>query len=204
MTPYRLAFAVIVASLLAGCGASTPLRYHALAPGAAAPGPTGGAALLVEVLPVSVPERLNRDEVVLTTPGGQPDLRAGDRWAAPLADEMRQMVGDALWRRLRAADVYGAPPLPGSAGLPQYRLALRIERLDATPGGQALAEASWTLRRLPQGAQAFCRSGAAETVAGTDTAAAVTALGHAAARVAAAVAVSLDRLNAGAADPCGE
>lgn len=203
MTPHRLALPMIVATLLTGCGASTPLRHHALAPGAAAPGPSGGAALLVEVLPVGMPERLNRDEVVLSTPGGQPDLRGNDRWAAPLADEMRQMVDDALWRHLRAADVYGAPPLPGSAGLPQYRLALRVERLDAIPGGQALAEASWTLRRLPQGAQAFCRSGSAEPVAGAETAAAVAALGRAASRLAEAVAVSVERLNSGAADPCG-
>ena len=203
MTAYRLVSAVALTALLAGCGASTPLRYHALAPGAAAPGPSGGAAVLVEVLPVAVPERLNREEVVLTAPGGQPELRGNDRWAAPLADEMRQMVDDALWRRLRAADVYGAPPLPGSAGLPQYRLALRVERLDATPGGQAVAEASWTLRRLPQGAQAFCRSGTAEAVAGTDTAGAVAAMGHAASRLAAAVAASVERLNSGAADPCG-
>lgn len=203
MTAIRLALPVVVAALLTGCGASTPLRYHALAPGAAAPGPSGGAALLVEVLPVSVPERLNRDEVVVNTPGGQPELRGNDRWAAPLADEMRQMVDDALWRRLRAADVYGAPPLPGSAGLPQYRLALRVERLDATPGGQAVAEASWTLRRLPQGAQAFCRTGAAEAVAGSDTAGAVAALGRAASRLSAAIAISVERLNSGAADPCG-
>lgn len=203
MTPYRLVLAVALAALLAGCGASTPLRYHALAPGGAAPGPSGGAALLVEVLPVTVPERLNRDEVVLSGPGGQPELRGGDRWAAPLADEMRQMVDDALWRRLRAADVYGAPPLPGSAGMPQYRLALRIERLDATPGGQAVAEASWTLRRLPQGAQAFCRSAAAEPVAAPDTGTAVAALGRVSSRLAAAVAASLERLNVGTADPCG-
>lgn len=203
MTPHRLAFSVLLSAMVAACGASTPLRYHALAPGGAAPGPSGGAALLVEVLPVTVPERLNRDEVVVNTPGGQPELRGNDRWAAPLADEMRQMVDDALWRRLRAADVYGAPPLPGSAGLPQYRLALRVERLDATPGGQAVAEASWTLRRLPQGAQAFCRSAAAERVAGADTAAAVAALGQAASRLAAAVAVSVERLNSGADDPCG-
>ncbi len=203
MTAYRLVSAVALTALLAGCGASTPLRYHALAPGAAAPGPSGGAAVLVEVLPVAVPERLNREEVVLTAPGGQPELRGNDRWAAPLADEMRQMVDDALWRRLRAADVYGAPPLPGSAGMPQYRLALRIERLDATPGGQAVAEASWTLRRLPQGAQAFCRSAAAESVAASDTVTAVAALGRASSRLAAAVAASLERLNSGTADPCG-
>ena len=200
----RLAVPLALAVALAGCGASTPLRYHALATGASSPAPSGGAQVLVEVLPVAVPERVNREEVVLTTIGGALDLRAGDRWAAPLADEMRQVVDEALWRRSRAADVYAAPPPPGAAGaLPQYRLALRLERLDTTPDGQAVAEASWTLRRLPQGAQAFCRSGAAETVAGTDTAAAVAALSRATRTVAERIADSLERLNSGPTDPCG-
>lgn len=204
----RLAPAVLPAALLvlalAGCGASTPLRYHTLGQDAAAPLPSGGAALLVEVLPVAVPERVNREEVVLNGPGGTLDVRGADRWAAPLADEMRQMVDDALWRRLRAADVYAAPPSPTATGaLPQYRLALRLERLEAAPGAQATTEASWTLRRLPQGAQAFCRAGATAPVADATAAAAVAALSQTAARVAEAVAASLDRLQAGAADPCG-
>lgn len=201
----RLTAPLALVVALTGCGASTPLRYHALATGAADPAPSGGAQVLVEVLPVAVPERVNREEVVLTTAGGALDLRAGERWAAPLADEMRQVVDEALWRRSRAADVYAAPPPPSSVAgaLPQYRLALRLERLDATPGGQAVAEASWTLRRLPQGAQAFCRSGAAETVAGTDTAAAVAALSRAARTIVERMADSLERLNVGTADPCG-
>lgn len=204
MTPLaRLALPAALMLALSACGASTPLRYHALSTAAGAQ-PAGGAALLVEVLPVAVPERVNREEVVLVTAQGGLEVRSGDRWAAPLADEMRQLVDDALWRRLRAADVYAAPPAPATGGLPQYRLALRLERLDASPGRQAVAEASWTLRRLPQGAQAFCRSGTAEAVAGPGAEPAVAALSKAAARVADAVAASLERLNAGTADVCGD
>lgn len=189
--------------MLAGCGASAPLRYHALSANGGDALAQGSAAVLVEVLPVAVPERVNREEIVLTAPGGQLDVRSGERWAAPLADEMRQMVDDALWRRLRAADVYAAPAGPASGGLPQYRLAVRMERLDAAVGRTALAEATWTVRRLPQGQPTICRAGASEALAGPDTAAAVAGLSKAAARVADAVAASLERLNAGAANACG-
>lgn len=188
--------------LLAGCGASAPLRYHSLTSAGIGPGPSGAAMMLVEVLPVAIPERLSRDDVMITGPDGQPDLRGGDRWAAPLADEIRQLLDDALWRGLRAADVYAAPPLPGTVGLPHYRLVLRLERLDAPVAGQAVAEASWTIRRLPQGAQAFCRSSAVATITGLGTSASVTAMGQASMNLAKTVANSLERLSLEAADPC--
>ncbi|MGE5518223.1 MAG: membrane integrity-associated transporter subunit PqiC [Bacteroidota bacterium] len=203
MTPIlpRLAALTLIAAL-AGCGASTPLRYHALSTSGPANLAQGSAAALVEVLPIAVPERVNREEVVLIGNGGQVDVRSGDRWAAPLADEMRQLVDDALWRRLRAADVYSAPVTPNANGLAQYRLALRMERLEALAGRQAVAEATWTLRKLPQGQPAICRAAAAEPLAATTPDAAVAALSRASARVAEAVAASVERLHQGGATPC--
>ena len=198
----------LCALALSGCGASPPLRYHALSegPGVSESSVNGGAAMLVEMLPVAIPERLNRDEIVLNGPGGRLDVLDGERWAAPLADEIRQSVDDALWRRLRAADVYLAPVAPANSALPQYRLALRIERLDAQPGQGAVVEASWTARRLPQGAATVCRASFATpfAVGGTGNGAdqAVAALTEATARMARSVASSLDRLNHGNIDPC--
>ncbi len=198
----RLAAPLLLATAVAGCGASTPLRYHALSSGGGAPLASGSAALLVEVLPIAVPERINREEVVLSGVGGQLEVRSGDRWAAPLADEMRQLVDESLWRQLRAADIYAAPVAPAGNGLPQYRLALRVERLEATPGRQAVAEASWTVRRLPQGQPAICRSGATEPLSASTAEAAVAGLARASARLAEAVAASLGRLHAGTDNPC--
>ena len=198
----RMAALLLLAVPLAGCGASTPLRYHALSSGGGAPLASGSAALLVEVLPIAVSERINREEVVLTGPDGQLDVRSGDRWAAPLADEMRQLVDESLWRQLRAADIYVAPVAPASTGLPQYRLALRVERLEAVPGRQAVAEASWTLRRLPSGQPAICRTGTSEALSSSSAEAAVAGLARASARLAEAVAASLGRLHAGTGNPC--
>lgn len=197
----RRAALLLLVAALAGCGGSTPLRYHALSGGGGPPLASGRAALLVEVLPVAVPERINREEVVLTGGDGRLDVRGGDRWAAPLADEIRQLVDESLWRTLRAADVYAAS-IPAAGGLPQFRLALRLERLEAVPGRQAVAEAGWTLRRLPQGQSAICRTGISEPLDGSSVESAVAGLSRASARLAEAVAASLERLHAGSADPC--
>lgn len=199
----RLMLAIALSAGLAGCGSSAPLRYHSLAVSAdPAPATQQSAEILVEVLPVAVPERVNRDELVLIGDKGGLEVRSDERWAAPLSDEIRQMVDDALWRRLRAADMYFAPVAPTGSPLPQYRLALRIERLDAVPGRHAVAEASWTFRPLPQGPSTVCRATAVEPLSGRSSDEAVAALRAGASRLTRTVAASLDRLRQGAPDPC--
>ncbi|MDE1146123.1 MAG: PqiC family protein [Azospirillaceae bacterium] len=193
-TPFILA-AMAGTLALAGCGGSTPIHYHALAAAPSGPPATGSARVLVEILPVAVPERLNRAQMVLTDAGGRLDVRDDDRWAAPVADEMRLALANALWQGLHAVDTYQAPVTPAPNGPPQYRLALRLERFDATPGGTAVVDGTWTVRRLPQGTAATCRTGFSLPVGGATPDAAAAALSDGATKLAGAVADSLARLD---------
>lgn len=195
-----LAVPLMLSLLLAACTASPPTRYHALTP-VSAPAAGGSARMLVEFLPVALPERLNRDEMVLTLADGGVSVREADRWAAPLSDEIRQIVADALWRQNGAADDYKAPLPLAASKLPQYRLALRIERFEAGPGHAALVDAGWTLRRLPDGGSAVCRAVFTGETADTAEAAART-LSAATIRLADAVAESLQRLDRGGPASC--
>lgn len=188
--------AILAAAFLAGCGTSPAPRYHALGLASDVQG-SGSAARLVEVLPVGVPERLNRDEMVLTTTAGQLDVRDGDHWAAPLPDEIRHILDDALWRYLRAADVYQAPVAPGADGVPHYRLALQIERFAATPGRSAIVEGSWTVRVLPQGKSVTCRAGISVPLSGLTADAAVAALSEGMGRLARLVSDSIEGFDRG-------
>lgn len=184
----------LAAVALAGCGASPPPRYHALSI-AAPPQPSGSARLLVEILPVAVPDRLNREEMVLTSETGQLSVRDGDRWAAPLAGEIRQIVTDTLWYRLRAADVYRAPVAPGPSGLHQFRLALRIERFEAVSGKSAFIDGSWTARQLPEGRSVTCRAGIAIALSEPSADAAAAALSEGTGQLARLVADSIGRID---------
>lgn len=195
----RIAPLLALAAALAGCGSSPPVTYHALSVPVPPPS-SGGARVLVEFLPVAIPERLNRKEMVLGGEGGAIDVRDNDHWAAPLADEIRQIVVDDLWQGLRAVDVYQAPP-PASA-MPQYRLALRMERFEAVPGRSAVVDGTWTMRRLPNGAAATCRAGFSETLSGTGAGAAAEALSQGTQRLAEVVTNSLGRLDRGETQPC--
>jgi uncharacterized protein len=184
---------------LAGCGTSPVTRYHTLQ-STQAPATGGGAERLVEVLPVLVPASVDRNELVLTDAAGRLAVQQGERWSGDLAEQLRGVLADALWREARATDVYAAPVPAGASNLPQYRLAVRFERLDARPQGATVA-ASWTLRRLPDGRALTCRSAEQRGMASFTPDAASEALGAAAAAVATTIAAEVARFDRGGACP---
>jgi len=201
MTPRQTVLPALIAIALSGCGSSPPVHYHALN-SSAPPQATGSARMLVEILPVAVPERLNREEMVLSSASGQIDVRDGDHWAAPLSDEVRQLLSDALWERLQASDTYRAPVAPSASGLAQYRLALRIERFEALPGHAALVQGSWTVRHLPQGQSATCRASISAPLPVATPDAAAVALSDGTGQLSRLVADSIERLNQNNSNAC--
>lgn len=200
----RTPLCALCLTLLAGCGSSPPVHHHALARPEAGDPVSGSARVLVEILPIAVPEALARSNLVLTDGQGRVNVLDSERWLAPIADELRQIVADGLWRTARAADSYQAP-VPGAlAALPQYRLALRLDRFDAVPGRTATVAGSWTLRRLPNGPVHGCRWEGRQPVGGPDAAAAATALSDTSRRLAGQIGDSLRRALAAQADVCLE
>jgi len=179
----------LCALALAGCGTSPVTHYHALQSGMP-PASGGGAERLVEVLPVLVPAAVDRSELVLTDVGGRLDVQQSERWSGDLAEQLRGVIADALWREARATDVYAAPVPAGATQLPQYRLSVRFERFDARPLGATVA-ASWTLRQLPDGRAITCRSAEQRGMTGFTADAASQALGAAAMSSAIACAAEL-------------
>lgn len=78
----------------------------------------------------------------------------------------------------------------------------RIERFEAGSGRHAQVEATWTARRLPQGAAAVCRAAFTNELPGRETNAAAAALSAVTIRLADAVAFSLARLHQGDGNRC--
>ena len=191
----RRLWSALVVLALAGCGTSPVTHYHSLQ-STLPPATGGGAARLVEVLPVLVPAAVDRSELVLTDASGRLDVQQSERWSGDLAEQLRGVIADALWREARAADVYAAPVPAGASKLPQYRLAVRFERLDARPQGATVA-ASWTLRRLPDGRALTCRSAEQRGMTSFTADAASQALGAAAQAVAEEIAAEVARFDRG-------
>lgn len=140
---------------LAAC-ASAPLHYYTLvAPAAEAAGGLAGPAgdtlpssgspsLPFELLPVSVPAQVDLPQLVVREGGQGVALLDGERWIAPLNDEVRSALSADLARELNSQDVSG---MPGN-DKPSLRIKLDLRRFDSLPGSYALIEGTWSVRML--------------------------------------------------------
>ncbi|KWE99464.1 PqiC family protein [Burkholderia pseudomultivorans] len=141
------------ASLLTGCTSAEP-RYYTLEQVSA--GRTAIAQCIapasnpvwIEVVPVTVPERLNRANLILSRRNGTFQVLEQDRWLAPLPDELRDALSQRLQLNLGAVDIYQR----NRAGVkPQYRVTAAVVSMDAELGIRAGAIINWTVQRISDG-----------------------------------------------------
>jgi uncharacterized lipoprotein YmbA len=130
--PALLACAV----LLAGCAAVPPLRFHTLMPPAEAAAPRAAASVPWQLAFVNLPVQVDRPQFVLRAGDGSVTLLEGDRWIAPLGDEMRTALAEALSRRL-------GPPGAAEA----WEVGVDVQRFESVPGRLARIDAAWSVRR---------------------------------------------------------
>jgi uncharacterized lipoprotein YmbA len=147
--------ALTLALGLAGC-ASAPDHFHTLL-GAATPPATAASAapMYVEVLAVSVPEQVQRKEMVVTGRDGRIDLLEHERWAGALDAEVGRALSLGVTGQLGAIDVYRTPY---PAGATVYRISTNVQRFDSVLDRYALVDAVWSVRQLKSGAVLTCRS----------------------------------------------
>ena len=147
------ALSFCLAGLLAACASPAPppalyqLRAAPPVPVQAVPAPVPGPGpgpVLQLLLPVALPEAVQRESLLL--PLGQAGLQAlaGHRWAEPLADAVTRLLRQDLAALLGEARVWAAPLPAGVVITRQCRV--EILNLLATPDRSAVVlQARWTL-----------------------------------------------------------
>ncbi|HEU4670329.1 MAG TPA: PqiC family protein [Dyella sp.] len=136
--------AALGAALALGACASAPTHYYTLVPPAPAASGRGGVGPAFELLPVSIPAQDDQPQLVVRQGGQGVALLQGQRWIAPLGDEIRGALSADLAGSLGRPDVSGL----AHAGEPVVRIKVDVRRFDSQPGGYALLEAGWSLRLL--------------------------------------------------------
>jgi uncharacterized lipoprotein YmbA len=160
--------AVASALALAACGAAAPVHYYTLVPPAEAYVPTATQSAVAptlapfqfELLPVGVPPQVDQPQLVVRQGGQGVAMLDGERWIAPLGDEVRGALSADLARQLRTQDVSGLP----AAGQPVLRIKVDLRRFDSVPGAYALIDAAWSLRTPKGDAALSCTSRVQEPV----------------------------------------
>jgi uncharacterized lipoprotein YmbA len=166
MRPFRpivlriLAAAAVTA--FAGC-ASAPTNFYTLQHSATTRANVLDVAppFLIDVQPVAVPAQVDQPEMLVRESEQRVALLDNERWAAPLAGELRDALAAELAAALGTRDIHGLARPPAT---PVYRIQVDIRRFDSWPGRHALIEADWAIRSDAERALLTCTSLASETV----------------------------------------
>jgi uncharacterized lipoprotein YmbA len=128
---------------VAGCASTPQPRFYALS---ATPASSAAASSVsVSVGPVSVPAALDRPQIVLSTGPNEVRLDDLNRWAAPLQDNLAEVIAQNLLGLLGTPHVSVFPKMPAADA--QYRVVVEVQRFESAPGTAAVLDATWTVLR---------------------------------------------------------
>jgi uncharacterized lipoprotein YmbA len=152
----------LLALVVGACSSVPPVRYFTLVP---APSTEAAVAPMAqpfqfELLPVTVPAQVDQPQLVVRQGGQGVAMLQGQRWIAPLGDEVRGALSADLTRDFHAQDVTSLP----AQGKATVRIKVDVRRFDSVLGGNAYLEAAWSVRSLKGGEPLACNSHISETV----------------------------------------
>lgn len=162
----KAALPFIAGLLLAACSSpKPPERFHTLLPAQAAASAPAASPVYVDVLPVGVPPQVDHAQWVVRQGDDSLLMLEQDRWAAPLADELRGAIAERLASQWGAVDIRGvALPQPSI-----WRVRVYVQRFESMPGREARIESVWSVSGTQRGAATLvCRSARVEPVSGAD------------------------------------
>jgi len=184
--PYRYAllFSGILTVILTGCVGSAPTRFYTLS---SMESPTQGKqvtdaarGVIVALGPVSIPDYLNRPQIV--TRSGQNELAVDDfqRWAGSLESDITRVLIENLLALLppdRYHVVSWIQPAQSYTSI-AHRVAVDIIRFDGTQGESVSMKAQWAVFRKDRDASVMHAS-IIEPITGNDYRALVAAMSRA-------------------------
>ncbi|MDR5782698.1 PqiC family protein [Caballeronia sp. LZ065] len=191
MTP-RVLMLLAVAVVCAGC-ASPRASFYRLSPDAASD--TAGASAIQQAVivgPVTVPELVDRPQIVTRSTNNEIAINEYARWGEPLKSGIADAIAGNLGLMLGSDRVAVASRAPADARA--WRVRIDIQQFESVPGEAVVIDARWSVRRDNDGSTASNASGRTfvrEPVNGGDTAALIAAHDRALAKVSRDIAAAI-------------
>lgn len=142
--PFARALALCAALMLAGCGSSPAPRLYTLA-AESLPAGVGAATPTVVIGPVSLPEAVDRLQIVRRIDGTRAEPADGHRWAGALKSEVARRLAASVAREGGLARVVAAPQ--HSIARPDITVPVDVLRFDAEGFSSVTLDAAWSVRR---------------------------------------------------------
>ncbi|MHC4712865.1 MAG: PqiC family protein [Planctomycetota bacterium] len=136
----------LLALLLAGCGSTAPSRFYVLEPmveNGDAPSAQLATESSVGIGPVTLPEYLDRPQMVTRAGGNRLELAEFDRWAEPLTTDFTRVLADNISTLLSTERIV-LFPWPASVNV-DYKVRVDVKRFEADAAGTVTLDARWTV-----------------------------------------------------------
>jgi uncharacterized protein len=137
----------LMLAALAGCAQSAPTRYYTLST-ATQQQPTAqqsAKGLVIGLGPLSLPQYLDRPDIVTRAGAHQMKLAEQSKWAEALEPLLTRIMAEDLYGLLDANDVI---PMPQRGDLPLDRVVeVDFARFDANEAGEVTLDARWRVYR---------------------------------------------------------
>ena len=155
-------FALLV---LAGCGRSPQTTFYTLTPlvtDATVPKSSGTS---IAIASVTLPELVDRPQLVVPDGGTRIAILEGQRWAEPLKSAISRLLAENI-SRLMNSDRVSAYPQHAAINA-DYRLFVDIQRFELS-GSTVVVDALWEIRSAKGVKSLTGRSKAVESIGSTD------------------------------------
>ena len=162
---------MMIASFAAGCASVPETRFYTLSVGSESSEiktlPRDlSTPIFIDILPVNVPERLARPQLVVRSRDSGPATRLfileQERWSSPFNYELRDAFASGI------ANLTGAVNRARRGRTPDqtvYRIAIELSQLDAIIDDSVKARFSWTITRPADARSVACYAVITEPVA---------------------------------------
>lgn len=156
--------ATLVAATLVGC-ATQKANFYTLSQEAPGENTRPATQLTVVVGSVTVPELVDRPQIVVSTGANQVHIDEFARWAEPLKTQIPRVVAGDLAQILNSARV-SASPMAGDATV--WRVRLDVQRFEAALGEAVTVDVVWSVSVTGKSSPISGRTTVREPCAGTD------------------------------------
>lgn len=197
-----LLFSSAFLAVFSGCfGPSPTSRFYTLTPvETRKPSVNTGLDVAVLVGPVTIPDYLDRRQIMTRSGRNELHLAEFDRWGGSLDGEITRVLIAGLGERLAPIRIAVLPWRSSSLTDARriYRIPINVIRFDGTPGETVILDAAWVVavkEAKQEETLLATESTISEEVRGKDYGALVAAMGRAVDRLGKEIADSLSQLN---------
>lgn len=151
--------------VLAGCGRSPQTSFYTLTPLVAETTTPQAGGPSIAIVAVTLPELVDRPQLVVPDAGTRVAILESQRWAEPLKSAIPRLLADNISRLMNSDRVSAYPQ--HAANSADYRLFVDLQRFELT-GNTVVVDALWEIRSAKGTQPVTGRSKMVETIGSAD------------------------------------